>query len=74
MSRGNAKEKFTVAQYEAEMAGIFSSTVNASTLDESPMAYKAMAGVLEWIEPTAKVLERIRPVYNFKAGKRTADI
>ena len=71
MSRGEAKAQFTVEQYAAEMAGIYSSTVNASTLDESPMAYKDMAGVLEAMEPTVKILKRIRPVYNFKAGKRS---
>ena len=50
-----------------EMEGIYSTSIGLSTLDESPMAYKPMGGILEDIRPTASVLEIIRPVYNFKA-------
>ena len=40
----------------------------ADTLDESPMAYKSMDEIVAQIGPTAQVMERIRPVYNFKAA------
>ena len=49
------------------MEGIYSTTVNESTLDESPMAYKDMGEIMENIEPTAEVIKVIKPVYNFKA-------
>ena len=69
MSRGEAKSSFTLSAYKKEMSGVFSSTVNAETLDECPMVYKSMEDILAQIEPTAKVVKRIQPVYNFKAGE-----
>jgi len=69
MSRGEAKSSFTLSAYKKEMGGVFSTTVNAETLDECPMAYKSMEDILAQIEPTARVVKQIRPVYNFKAGQ-----
>lgn len=50
------------------MQGIYTTCVAQSTLDESPMAYKSLDAILSQIDPTAEVVKRIRPVYNFKAG------
>ena len=33
------------------------------------MAYKPMQDIIRQIEPTVEVLERLTPVYNFKAGE-----
>jgi RNA-splicing ligase RtcB len=71
MSRGEAKQSFTLSAYKKEMNGVFSTTVNAETLDECPMAYKSMDDILAQIEPTARVVKRIRPIYNFKAGEKS---
>lgn len=68
LSRSDAKRELSLEEYEEEMKGIYTSCVNFSTLDESPMAYKSMDHILAHIEPTARVLARIRPVYNFKAS------
>ncbi|MBR4881919.1 MAG: RtcB family protein, partial [Clostridia bacterium] len=40
LSRTAALETLTMAEYEAEMSGIYTTCVNTATLDESPMAYK----------------------------------
>ena len=69
MSRSKAFESLTMEEYQKEMQGIYSTCVNASTLDESPMAYKSMDEIIENIEPTAKIVTRIKPVYNFKASE-----
>jgi RNA-splicing ligase RtcB len=69
MSRAEAKQSLTLSQYKKEMKGIYSTSVGRDTLDESPMAYKPMDGILAQIEPTVEVVERIKPVYNFKAGE-----
>ena len=69
MSRSKAFESLTMEEYQKEMEGIYSTCVNASTLDESPMAYKSMDEIIENIEPTAKIVTRIKPVYNFKASE-----
>ena len=69
MSRSAAFERLTMAEYEAEMAGIYSTCVVPDTLDESPMAYKSMDEIVENIGPTAEILKRIKPIYNFKAAE-----
>ena len=68
MSRAKAKESFTVSQFKKEMANVYTTSVNSSTLDECPMAYKGMEDILNNIGPTAEVTKIIRPIYNYKAG------
>lgn len=68
MSRGEAKESFTVSEFKKQMAGIYSTSVGRGTLDECPMAYKGMDDILNNIGDTAEVVEIIKPIYNFKAG------
>ena len=67
LRRSDAKELLDLEEFQMEMEGIYSTSIGLSTLDESPMAYKPMGGILEDIRPTASVLKIIRPVYNFKA-------
>ena len=66
-SRGEAKRRFTIDEFENEMDGIYTSSVSQSTLDECPMAYKPMDSILANIGPTAEVVKVIKPIYNFKA-------
>ena len=68
MSRAEAKQSFTVSEFKKQMADVFTTSVNRSTLDECPMAYKGMQDILDNIGPTADVVKIIRPIYNFKAG------
>ena len=68
MSRSAAFERLTMEEYEREMQGIYSTCVSPNSLDESPMAYKSLEEIIANIEPTADVLCRIKPIYNFKAG------
>ena len=67
-SRSKAKELFTVEEYAAEMRNVFTTCVNENTLDEAPFVYKDFREIIECIEPTVKILERIEPIYNFKAN------
>lgn len=69
VSRGEAKELFTVDEYEKAMEGIYTTSANLSTIDESPMAYKPTEEIMKLIEPTVSIERIIKPVYNFKAGK-----
>ena len=69
MSRSAAFERLTMAEYEKEMAGIYSTCVVPDTLDESPMAYKSMEEIVANIEPTAEIVRKIKPIYNFKASE-----
>ena len=67
-SRTQAKNNFTVDEFKQSMNGIYTNSVNEFTLDESAMAYKGIDNILNNIEPTAKILKVIKPVYNFKAN------
>ena len=69
MSRSAASKTLTMEAYRREMAGIYTTSVDQSTLDESPMAYKPMEEIVRQIGPTAEIVCQIRPVYNFKAGE-----
>jgi hypothetical protein len=51
------------------MRGIYSSTVNRSTLDEAPFAYKPMEEIVDNIGDTAEIVNIIKPLYNFKAAE-----
>ena len=68
MSRSAAKKSVSLDAYKEAMKGIYSTSVNESTLDESPMAYKALADIIDVIGDSVDILEIIKPVYNFKAG------
>jgi len=69
MSRKQAFARLSMDEYTAEMEGIWSSCIVKDTLDESPMAYKPLDEIISEIGPTAEIVERIRPVYNFKASE-----
>lgn len=68
MSRSQAKQSFTVSEYKKQMNGIYSTSINSSTLDECPMAYKDINDILDNISDTVDVNDIIKPIYNFKAG------
>ena len=69
MSRSQAKQSFTVSEYRKQMDGIYTTSVNAQTLDECPMAYKSMEDIVDNIGDTVEINEIIKPIYNFKAGE-----
>ena len=69
MSRKAAFARLSLEEYKAEMQEIYSTCVTFDTLDESPMAYKSMDEIVRQIGPTAEIIDRIRPIYNFKAAE-----
>lgn len=68
LSRGQAKQKISLDEFEDSMKGIFTTCVGQSTLDEAPQAYKPIKDILAYIDETIKVLEVIKPIYNFKSN------
>lgn len=68
MSRAKAKESIDLDEYKASMNGIYTTSVNEQTLDEAPMAYKALEDIIDVIKESVDVIEVLRPIYNFKAG------
>lgn len=69
MSRSKAKEMVSLEEYEKSMSGIFTTSVNVSTIDESPMAYKPISEIVENIKDTVEIVDIIKPIYNFKASE-----
>lgn len=69
MSRSKAKETVSLEEYEKSMSGIFTTSVNTSTIDESPMAYKPIDEIIENIKDTVEIVDIIKPIYNFKASE-----
>jgi RNA-splicing ligase RtcB len=68
MSRTAAFKTLSMDEYQSEMSGVFTTSVNRDTLDESPMAYKSVDEIIRNIAPTAEIVSKITPVYNFKAS------
>lgn len=67
MSRADAFRILNVDDFRKSMEGIYSSTVDKQTLDESPFVYKPIKSILNNIKETVEVIEIIKPVYNFKS-------
>lgn len=69
LSRTQAYEKISMADFEASMQGIYSESVNEFTRDESPMVYKPASEIIANIGDTVTIDTIIRPIFNFKASK-----
>ena len=68
MSRKKAKQNLSLEEYQNEMEGIYTTSVNKSTLDEAPMAYKSLSDIIDVIRESVDVIEVLKPIYNFKAS------
>ena len=68
MSRSAAKEKLSLEEYRETMKGVYTTSVNESTLDEAPMAYKSLEDIIDVIRDSVDVIDVMKPVYNFKAS------
>ena len=69
MSRSMAKRSLSLDEYKASMEGIYTTSVNESTIDEAPMVYKSLDDIVDVINESVDVLDIIKPVYNFKAAE-----
>lgn len=68
MSRKEAHDKLSMDEFTETMKHVYTTCVNESTIDESPMAYKPMTEIVECIKDTCDIINTIKPVYNFKAS------
>lgn len=67
MSRHQAFQDLNMEAFKDSMKGIYTTCVKPATLDEAPMAYKPIDDIIGHIHPTAEIVKRLKPVYNFKA-------
>lgn len=68
MKRCDAKERLNMKEYKEKMKNVYSTCVNTSTIDESPMVYKPIEQIKECIEPTCTILDHLKPLYNYKVS------
>lgn len=69
MSRTKARETLDLDAYKKTMEGIYTTSVNESTIDEAPMAYKSLEDIIDVIKESVDVIEILKPIYNFKASE-----
>lgn len=70
MSRSKAKEIINIDDFKETMKNVYSTTVNESTIDEAPMAYKPIYEIINNIQDTVTIQKIIKPIYNYKATDR----
>ena len=68
MSRRVAKSSLSLEEYQETMKGVYTTSINASTLDEAPMAYKSLNDIIGVIRESVDVIDVMKPIYNFKAS------
>lgn len=68
MSRMEARRSLSIDDFKAAMRGIYTTSVDETTLDEAPMVYKNAQEIIDKISDTVTIKKLIKPVYNFKAG------
>lgn len=66
MSRSKAKELVNLDDFKETMKHVYSTSVKTSTLDESPFAYKDTKMIESLLEPTAIILDKVKPILNIK--------
>ena len=69
MSRKEAKNVLTLEEYQETMKGIYTTSINNKTLDEAPMAYKALEDIIDSINESVNIIEVLKPVFNYKASE-----
>lgn len=69
LSRAAAKRQIRMEDYIMSMRGVVSSSVCEATLDESPFAYKDADEIARAITDTVEIVDRIVPVFNYKAAE-----
>lgn len=75
LSRSKAKEQLNIEDFKTTMeaAGVYTTTADASTLDEAPQVYKPMEEIVKYIEPTVNILYFMKPMMNIKASDTKED-
>lgn len=69
LSRKEAHKKLSMDEFTETMKDIYTTCVKRSTIDESPMAYKPMDEIIEYIKDTCDIISIIKTIYNFKASE-----
>lgn len=69
MSRTKAREAINLEEYKESMKEIYTTSVDETTIDEAPMAYKSLEDIIDVIRDSVDIIDIMKPVYNFKASE-----
>lgn len=69
LSRTKAKALLQLDDFSDTMKGVYTTSVNQDTIDESPFAYKPMDEIIQNTKETIEIQSILKPVYNFKAAE-----
>lgn len=58
---------YSMEAFEDSMKGIFTTSIDRSTFDESPFAYKPWDSISGYLEETVSIEQVAKPIYNLKA-------
>lgn len=68
MFRKLDKGEYSLSDFSGSMQGVFSTSINRETFDESKFAYKDPAEIEKYLLETVTVTDKLKPVYNLKAA------
>lgn len=68
MSRSKAKELVDMAAFRETMDNVWTTSVNESTMDEAPFAYKPINEITDNIGESLAIEQIAKPLYNFKSN------
>ncbi len=68
LSRHDARDTLRMDEYQRAMQGVYTTCISPATLDEAPMAYKALDDIIDVIRNSVDIVEVLKPIYNFKAS------
>ena len=63
-----AKRVLSLEDFKQTMKDIYSTSVNFSTIDESPMAYKNTEDIINLLRDTCDIIEFVKPIISIKAS------
>jgi RNA-splicing ligase RtcB len=72
-SRAKCKKELSIETFEKSMEGILCTNIGHGTLDECPQAYKDPEMIKDAIDPTATILDQIKPIIAIKDGSEQRD-
>ena len=68
MFRKLDRGEYSMKDFKNSMAGVFSTSINRETFDESKFAYKDPAEIERYLLETVTITDKLMPVYNLKAA------
>lgn len=68
MFRKLDKGEYSLSDFSVSMQGVFSTSINRETFDESKFAYKDPAEIEKYLLETVTITDKLKPVYNLKAA------